>query len=175
MKKTIILSMALFAFTSIFAQDNLLKVNPNFETGKLNGWECFGPDKDLITVLPEAAYKSNFGLQYNVAETKAVLFSKVRDGVVLKIEKGKKYGFEMMVKVISKGSSVAFLSVYPVTGLKADGPNIQKKVPLKSMKENEWVKVNFDFDGVDMPEAKISLLINNGVYYLDDFKFYEVK
>lgn len=175
MKKLIFLTLALLIGLNIFSQENLLKVNPDFETGKLTGWECFGADKELISVIPDAAYQSKYGLMFSVEEKKATLFSKVRDGVIFKIEKNKKYSFEMMIKVVSKGSSVALISVYPVTGLKADGPGIKERKALKSLKINEWTKLKFDFEGVDMQEAKISLLLNNGVYYLDDFKFYEVK
>ncbi len=79
-----------------------------------------------------------------------------------------------MVKMNIKGSGILF-SAYPVTGLKTDGPSIRKNLRAETIKLAEWTKAILDFDGVDIPEAKIIILFNKGEFFVDDLKLYEVK
>lgn len=171
MKKNVLFSMLFFVPLFIMGQQNLLKVNSDFELGTQKGWAYNSIDAQYISVNSDAALDSKYGLKVSLGDNKAYIYSNPNDGVDFKIEKDKKYRFEFMMKMVSKGSG-ALLTVNSLTGYKPGDIQIHRdfnKSPL-----NEWTKISMEFTGQDIPTAKFSLLINKGEYYFDNFKLCEI-
>lgn len=173
MKKTWLISMLLFIAIGSNAQENLLKDNSDFETGNKNGWVSYGDDNQRLSVSKDAAFSGNFGLKLILGDAKTILYSNPNDKGKFKVEIGKRYCFEFMIKVISKGSGIQ-LNIYPSSRGALEG-DIREHTNLSKIKLDEWNKIRFEFMGQDVPDAKFNLIVNKGEYFFDDFKLYELK
>ena len=169
-----IILLTLSSVLGVRAQENLLKINADFELGTMKGWSVFGEDKEKVSVCSEAANNSKFGLKLSMGETRCKLYTSTPDKVVFKVESGKKYSLEFMMKVITKGGAVQ-LTIYPVAGFKKENPFVQKTKKTDNLQVGEWTTFKYEFDGVDIPEAKFMLEFVKGEYFVDDVKLSEVK
>ena len=168
-----IILLTLSSGLCVSAQENLLKLNADFESGTMKGWSVFGEDKENVSVCSEAASNSKFGLKLSIGETRCKLYSNTRDGVIFKVENGKKYCLEFMIKVITTGGPIQ-LTVYPVSGFKKESPFVQKNKKTDNLQVGEWTTFKYEFDGVDIPEAKFTLEFVKGECFVDDVKLYEL-
>jgi hypothetical protein len=172
MKKIMIFFLCLLASFNLSAEENMLKVNSDFELGIKKGWFWSTADGQMVSFTKDAAKNGKFGLKLSPGDAKLTIFSQPNDGNTFKIENGMKYILEFMVKTISKGNGLE-LVVYPITGLKDVFCKKHYKGDLLML--NEWSKLTFEFEGKDIPEAKFYLFVNKGEYLMDDFNLHVLK
>lgn len=172
MKVKLIIIMFVIS-TSLFSQENLLSVNPGFESGTRKAWSFSGENyQERFTVSKQAAFEGNYGLYLNSKNAAMSLFSRPEEGENFSIESGKKYRLEMMVKTINHGNGM-FLRVYP-NNRSVQEQDIFVHQNTRKLPKNEWTKMTFEFKGNENFQAKFSLNINNGEYYFDNFLLYEL-
>ncbi|MFH6991728.1 carbohydrate binding domain-containing protein [Flavobacterium sp. FlaQc-48] len=172
MKKSITLTTLLFAGGQLFAQENLLKVNEGFETGKL-GWYIPSDQANKLLITEEAQHDGKYGLKILAGNGSTKFYTQSSTNQTFAIQSNKKYKLEFWIKTLQKGHDIT-LEVYSENQPRS-AQDVKAYLNMKPVKEGEWQLSEIEFNGFDSPKAKFALSINKGQYLLDSFKLIEKK
>lgn len=156
------------------AQQNLLTVNPGFESGK-TGWYLESKTTTTNEISSAQAHSGSTSLRLvSVVGGGEVNFFTEPKQQQIALQAGKNYKLELWVKPVVQTRGIS-LKVYATSGGFKAASDIRLEYSGKKLKLGEWQLVTFDFTANDYPAAKFLITASLGELYLDDLKLYEVK